>query len=304
MALASKAGARVLCCDDPGYPQLLREIYDPPLMLYIRGDADLNAAQTTLAFVGSRRPTQYGLRMAKTLAREAAAAGAVVVSGLARGIDAQAHAAALEVKGKTWAVLGSGLGRIYPAEHAALAERIVSSGGALISEWPMQAPPFKGAFPRRNRVVSGLCWGTVVVEGTLKSGSLITARLAIEQGREVFAVPGPADSRLSDAPHLLINEGAKLTCKMADVWGKLPPGVVPSASLYSADEPLPTENRPGLSLDQQKILRCLGPDARTLDELVLTTGIDLSRLSYIIFEMELRDLVVSVPGQRYAKKGS
>ncbi|MBI3553992.1 MAG: DNA-protecting protein DprA [Elusimicrobia bacterium] len=301
LSLAVKAGVRLLAYDDPGYPQLLKQTFDPPLVLYVQG-GDLEA-DLTLAIVGSRRPTPYGVRMSRSLAKEAAQSGAVVVSGLARGIDAAAHEAALAARATTWAVLGSGLGRVYPAEHRGLAERIKASGGAVISEWPMQAPPLKGHFPRRNRIVSGLCWGTIVVEGTEHSGSLITARLALEQGREVFAVPGPADSPLSEAPHILLISGAYLVRRMSDVWEKLPPGARPDVSLYDPGA-AKAPRGPSLSLDHQKILQLLGPDARTLDELGLASGIDLSRLSNIIFEMELRDLVAPVPGQRYAKKGS
>jgi len=300
---ARAVGARILALGEPDYPEMLRSISDPPLLLYIKGEARFAEEPAPLAFVGTRRPTPYGARMARVLAKEAAAEGAVVVSGLARGIDSEAHEAALSVRGKTWAVLGSGLGRIYPAENADLARRIVQGGGCLVSEYPVDASPLKGRFPRRNRIISGLSWGTIVVEGAMHSGSLITARLSIEQGRPVFAVPGPADSRMSGAPHMLINQGAKLITRMKDVWEDLPDAIEPQASLYS-EPAAPTVKSPSLSLECKKILELLGPDARSLDELGQITGIDLSRLSNIIFEMELRDLVAPVPGQRYAKKTS
>lgn len=292
---AARLGARVLDETDPEYPDLLKAIPDPPLVLYVRGT--LAPCGPALAFVGSRRPTPYGRRMARALAGQACASGCVIVSGLARGIDTEAHAAALEGGGATWAVLGSGLGRIYPPENGKLAGDIAASGGCLISEFPLAAPPLAEHFPRRNRVVSGLSWGTVVVEGRARSGSLITARFAAEQGREVFAVPGPADSPLSDAPHRLIAQGAKLVGSMADVWEELPclrpaegSGALPSAAASP------------LSGARQKILKYLGPDSLTLEEIGSATGIDLPRLSNILFEMELEDLVGPVPGQRYAKK--
>jgi DNA processing protein len=212
---------------------------------------------------------------------------------LARGIDTEAHRAALEAKGRTWAVLGSGLGRIYPPENEPLAREIVSSGGCVLTEHPLRTPPLGANFPRRNRIVSGLCWGTLVVEGTGRSGSLITARLACEQGRQVFAVPGPADSPLSEAPHRLIREGAKLAASMQDVWEELPPGARPQA-----EAPV----RPSTTPQEDKILELLGPDSRTLEELVSAAGLDLPCLSAILFEMELKGLLGPMPGQRYAKK--
>ena len=175
-----------------------------------------------LAIVGSRTPTLYGRRMARELAAACAAKGIPVVSGLARGIDSEAHRGALRGGGVTWAVLGSGLDVIYPKGHEPLAEEILARGGALISEAPLGAPPVRANFPRRNRILSGLSWGAVIVEGRLKSGSLITARLAAEQGREVFAVPGPADSPLSEGPHELLRQGAAMARSLEDIIEELP----------------------------------------------------------------------------------
>lgn len=211
---------RVLSGDDPEIPGLLRSIDDRPTTLFMRGRLD--SSRPAIAVVGSRRPTEYGRRTARRIAGEAARAGVVVVSGLARGIDAEAHRAALAAGGVTWAVLGSGLDRIYPPEHADLAEEIVSAGGALISEFALGCPPRRENFPRRNRIVSGLCWGAVVVEGARRSGSLITARTAAEQGRAVFAVPGPADSPMSEGPHELLRQGAALACRFEDIVAELP----------------------------------------------------------------------------------
>lgn len=298
-----RLGARIVTRADAEYPDVLAGIPDPPLLLYVKGTGRLDdkTEAGALAFVGTRRATAYGRRMARALAGEAAARGSVIVSGLARGIDSEAHEAALAARAKTWAVLGSGLGRVYPPENEGLARRIAESGGCLVSEWPLDSPPFKGHFPRRNRIVSGLTWGTIVIEGTLHSGSLITARLALEQSREVFAVPGPADAPMSAAPHRLLRQGAKLVETMADVWDSVPPGVVP-LSLYVGDDGHKRATAK-ISLEQNKVLEFLGSESRTLDELVLELGIDFSSLSNIIFELELRDLIIAVPGQRYAKKG-
>lgn len=237
--------------------------------------------------------------MARALVRQAAP-HVVVVSGLARGIDTEAHQAALEAGGITWAVLGGGLGRLYPPENEPLARRILESGGCLISEHPDEEPPHPGYFPRRNRIISGLSWATVVVEGGEQSGSLITARCAVEQGREVFAVPGPADSPQSAACHRLLRQGAAPLCSMEDAWPLLPPACRPPLRRG----PRPGVRAGGLPQAQEKILEWLGPDSLTLEELVEKTGLDLSGLSNILLDMEFQDLVESLPGQRYAKKGN
>ena len=280
-------GLRILIWDEPDYPESLKSIADAPLLLYVWGRLD--PGRDALAVVGTRRPTPYGRRMARRLAKEASSR-LVIVSGLARGIDTEAHRAALEASGTTWAVLGSGLRTIYPPENAALAHEIVAAGGCLLSEFPLDAEPLPGNFPRRNRIVAGLSWGTVVVEGMEKSGSLITARLAAEQGREVFAVPGPADSPLSDAPFRLVGQGAKLIRSMADVWPELPAGCRSN------------DNAPRISTSHKKILELLGSETRSLEELGCESGLDLPLLSQALVEMELENLVEAVPGQRYAKK--
>jgi DNA processing protein len=274
---AQDLGLSLLFRDEPGFPELLRCICDAPLVLYVWGRFE--PEKDALAFVGSRQPTPYGRRMTRQLVREAAARF-VITSGLARGIDTEAHRTALDSGGTTWAVLGSGLGRLYPPENAALAREIASGGGCLLSEFPLDAPPLPGNFPRRNRIVAGLSWGTVVVEGRDKSGSLITARLAAQQGREVFAVPGPADSALSEAPLRLISQGARMARSMADIRKAL------------------------LAPEHEKILQLLGSETRSVAELGSESGLDISSLTQTLFELELQDLVEAVPGQRYAKKSS
>lgn len=298
---------------DPDYPGLLRTISDPPEVLYRLGtmvpDAD------AVAFVGSRSPTAYGRRMTRLLAADAARAGLVVVSGLARGIDSEAHAAALASGGTTWAVLGCGLDRVYPPENQGLARRIVEAGGCLLSEFPAGTPPLANHFPSRNRIIAGLSWVTVVVEGRLRSGSLITARLAAGQGREVMAVPGPADSELSAAPHLLLREGVRpMTC-IKDLLEELPPECR-ARTLYptSFSNPVGSPERAGKEasllderegsvpmLEKRRIMDLLGPSGITLEELVIETGLDFSQVSHIIFHLELEGLVRPMEGQRYAR---
>ncbi|MDD5304839.1 MAG: DNA-processing protein DprA [Elusimicrobia bacterium] len=293
---AVSLGARLIVRGDPEYPDLLSSIHDPPLVLYVQGS--LRAA-TPVAFVGTRVPTPYGRRMARRLAGDASRRGLTIVSGLARGIDAESHLAALEAKGPTWAVLGTGLGHVYPAENGLLARRIVAEGGAVISERPIDTKPMPDVFPRRNRIVAGLSWAVVVVEGRHKSGSLITARLAGEHGREVLAVPGPADSVMSEAPHRLIADGARLTADVKDILAALPDGHIleartgPAAAAPAAAAP--TE-------DEAKVMALLGADALSLDELVQLSGLDTTRISSIMFGLELKERVSSVPGQRYAQK--
>lgn len=294
---AMDLGLSLLVWDDPDYPAMLRSVPDAPLVLYVWGAWDQE--RPGLAVVGSRQPSSYGRRMTRCLVREASPRLAIV-SGLARGIDTEAHRAALECGGATWAVLGSGLGRIYPPENSALAHEIAARGGCVLSELPLAAEPLAAHFPMRNRIVAGLSWGTVVVEGRDKSGALITARAASEQGREVFAVPGPADSPLSEAPHRLISQGAKLARSMSDIWPELPPSCRPAAPSSRSDRgPAPER---GLAEPHKKILELLGSETRSLDDIGQESGMDLLTLSQAMFEMELQDLVVSAPGQFYAKK--
>ncbi len=287
--------------EDPEYPPLLRNIHDAPGTLYIQGRLD--HALPAVAVVGSRRPSPYGLRTAAELSRGMAAKGIAVVSGLARGIDGMAHHAALDAGGVTWAVLGCGLGQVYPPEHRGLAERLVAAGGCLISELPMNAAPLAGHFPKRNRIIAGLSLGCVIVEGRLKSGSLITARLAAEQGREVFAVPGPASSPLSQAPHWLLENGASLLTNAEELLWKIPglkERLVERA--VAAPAARPAFPKPPFPQRWSKILESLGSEALTLDELIEAEGSDAPPLLQSLLDMELADLIVSLPGRRYARK--
>lgn len=304
MSSAATRELRVVRLGEPDYPPLLAASPDPPEVLYVRGR--LEAAEG-LAIVGSRRPTPYGRRMARRLALAAAgtptAGGRLsVVSGLARGIDSEAHRAALEAGGLTCAVLGSGLDRVYPPENERLAEELVEAGGCLLSELPPGAPPLPGHFPRRDRIIAGLAWAAVVVEGREGSGALITARCALEAGREVLAVPGPADSELSAAPHRLLREGAAPACSMADVWPLLPPACRPVGGPCRPAVPY-SKTSAGVAAAASDILDWLGSDVRTIEEILQKTGLDFSALSNILLDMELNDLIEALPGQRYAKKG-
>lgn len=298
---AEKAGVAVYTALDEGYPELLKQIYDPPLVLYARGGLrPLPAA----AIVGTRKATAYGLRTAARLARELAQAGAAVVSGLARGIDTAAHRAALEAGGVTWAALGTGLNMVYPEENSGLAEAIAAGGGALVSEFPMNKGPLPANFPRRNRIISGLSLATVVVEGGFESGALITARFAMEQGREVLAVPGPVDSPVSRGPNFYIKNGACPAENAEDIIACFPPdrlfGLTP---LRSREARSPAE----------AALRELSPDALAAfnaiagrdeglnaDEMTAALGWGVPRAAAALFELEVASLLLSRNG-RYCR---
>ena len=290
-------GGRLLVYGREGYPPLLQSAPDAPVLLYARGE--LRAGSATLAVVGTRRPTPYGRQAARRIVREAAGAGLTIVSGLARGIDAAAHQAALETGGQTWAVLGSGLLKPYPAENAKLLEAVARQG-AVLSEFPLHTAPLKENFPRRNRVISGLSLGTLVVEGDLRSGALITARRALDQGRDVFAVPGPVDSEMSRGPHFLLRQGAKLVESAADIIEELPLTTgLRRPSMPGRAAPVQGEF---VSEEEDRVLEALGTDGRSVDEIVEELGWDVSRVNRLLFELELRDIVSQGPGHRYERK--
>jgi DNA processing protein len=227
---ARAAGVRIVGRDDPGYPALLREVYAPPPVLWMRGRLAGDEGPCSVAVVGSRAATPLGRGLARAMARELAGAGVTVVSGLARGIDAEAHLGALAAGGRTVAVLGSGLDRLYPPEHAALA-RAIEKDGVLVSEFPLGTRPFKGNFPRRNRVIAGWAQATVVVEAGARSGALSTARAALDEGREVMAVPGHPSQPAAEGTNALIRDGAALVRGAGDVLAELglaPPGDDPA----------------------------------------------------------------------------
>lgn len=292
----------VVSLGDAGYPAALLDIEDPPLMLYMLG-AQVNRASsaiktiaTNLAIVGSRNPTPQGESNARQFAKAFGGAGLCVVSGLALGIDGAAHDGALLGGGDTIAVVGTGLDRVYPKKHLALAHRIAQHG-MLISEFPLGTPPLTANFPKRNRIISGLSVGTLVVEAALQSGSLITARLAAEQGKEVFAIPGSIHSPQSRGCHALIKQGAKLVEVAQDVLEEL--------HLTNADTPpslpqTPDDDAPA----DTPLLSALGFDAVSLDALQARTGLDTPRLQAQLLELELNGQLARLPGglfQRLAR---
>jgi len=284
---ARDMGVELISISDPRYPSNLREIYDPPLVLYVKGELkqqDKNA----VAVVGSRRCSPYGREFARRLASCLAEAGVTVVSGLARGIDTEAHLGALEA-GRTIAVLGSGMDRIYPPENYRLAQRIASSG-AVLSEFPLGTPPERWNFPVRNRVISGLSLGVVVVEASAKSGALITARLALEQGRTVFAVPGVVGSLFSQGTHRLIKEGAKLVEGPEDVLEE----IMPQLEFPERGKPLQ-----GFSPDEEMVLEILREGPKHVDELLRILKLEASSLNPLLMGLELKGIVKQLPGRIY-----
>ncbi len=283
-----RAGAILITWNDVRYPALLRQIHDPPPFLCVMGELR-PSDDLAVAVVGSRRPTAYGLRMARTLTTELVDYGFTIVSGLARGIDAAAHWAAIKKGGRTFAVLGSGLDVIYPAEHAALFRHIAQQG-AVLSELPFGAKPDAENFPVRNRIISGLALGTLVIEAAEKSGSLITAYCATEQGREVFAVPGPVGGR-SQGCHKLIRSGAKLTECARDVIEEIAPQLVAAR---------PAEPTPQLSLAASRVIELLRSRPAHVDELAAATGQSTSELLALLLELELQGVVQQLPGKCFS----
>jgi DNA processing protein len=293
-----KFNTRPVPRDSAEYPPNLNEIPDPPSLLYVRGIIE-EADGLAVAIVGSRHCTPYGLRIAEKLAASLARVGLTVISGLARGIDAAAHRGALRAGGRTIAVLANGLSEIYPPEHEGLA-REVEAAGALVSESPMRQAPLAGLFPQRNRVISGMSLGVVIVEATPKSGSLSTARHAMEQNREVFAVPGPVDSLASVGCHRLIRDGAKLVETVDDILEELGP-------LVRDLKPKPEEaavRRPSeltLSEQERSILARLGDTAIAVDQLITETGLGASRVMATLSVLEMRRLIRRLPGQMFVR---
>ena len=286
-----RSGASVLGLGSANYPSLLLEIPDPPPVLFLLGRPP-EPDRPRVAIVGTRRPTQAGLSLARELARDLAALGIEVVSGLARGIDSAAHLGALEGGGTTLAVLGCGIDVLYPMRRRDLRNEIVARG-TVVSEFPMRAPPIPEYFPRRNRIISGLSWGVVVVEAAARSGALLTAGLALEQGREVMAVPGDPRSRVAFGPNRLIQEGAKLVMSVADVLEELP---LIGRDALAKLETAPPEPK---SEVEKAILRAIEGGAGLVDEIAESTGHGVSVVLERLLEMELRGLVRRTAGAGY-----
>lgn len=302
-----KLNAQVITLEDDEYPDLLREIHDPPIALYVRGDLPKAMGRPALAVVGSRRCSTYGVNVAESLSRDLASHGLTIVSGLARGIDAAAHRGALESGGQTIAIVGTGLETTYPKEHKKLEEQIIASG-AVVSEFPLGTPPLPQNFPYRNRILSGLCFGVLVVEASEHSGSLITARLANEQGREVFAVPGNITSQTSFGPNFLIKDGAKLVQLWRDVVDELPREA--KERLFGIERPASTKSNVhpifdvvDLSESERKILDILSADVPAhIDQLLISSEMSSSDLMNALLGLEMKDRIKQLPGKSFIKR--
>lgn len=305
---ATKAGCELVDYGNAAYPPLLKQIADPPLALYVKGDIHALSGHC-LAIVGSRRPSAYGLQVARRLARDLAERSLVIASGLARGIDSAAHHGALEGKGKTIAVQGRGMDGIYPAENRKLAEKIAESG-AVISEFPPGTGPTPENFPIRNRVISGLSLGVMVVEASEYSGSLITARLATEHNREVFAVPGNITSAQSFGPNHLIKQGAKLVAEWMDVVEEFPPEVrmqlLPSGEASNDGQGLADSGQlfeQSLTPEQKKVFEALRVDeALFVDGILDSVPLPQAQVMQVLLELEMNGLIRQLPGKNFIRK--
>lgn len=312
IAAVRKLGGDILLLDDGVYPSSLREIYDPPIVLYVKGAWAECLDQPCIGVVGSRRCSTYGQNSALMLARDLAQRGLTVVSGFARGIDAAAHRGALDAGGRTVAVLGTGIDEVYPRDHKKLAEEILASGGAIVSQFPLGTPPVSENFPYRNRIISGLSLGIVVVEAAENSGSLITARLAMEQNREVFAVPGNITSRNSFGTNYLIKgAGAKLVQQWQDIAAELPPQLaarlLPPPFTEKRTQPSLAEKLAfvpeGLSRSETSVFRLLSHDSPAhVDWLVDKSKLPISDLTAALLALEMRELVRALPGRCFVRK--
>lgn len=305
---ACAAGIELVSIDDVRYPSALREIYDPPIVLYVQGSVEV-ISRPGIAVIGTRHPTPYGVGMAERLACDLARQGLVIFSGMARGVDTAAHRGAIAAKSKTVAVFGTGVDVIYPKENRRMSEQILANGGALISEFPLQTFPAPQNFPIRNRIISGLSIGVLVVEAAEYSGTRVTARCALEQDREVFAVPGNVTNKYSWGPNTLIKQGAKLAATWEDVWEELPEKVrLELAPSRDESEPSGTASLFGeegeLSPHEKKIFAILKADEAThIDEIVerLEADISASEIFAALFELELAGKIKQLPGKNFVK---
>ena len=297
LANIERSGVNIVSCLDTAYPSKLRTIHDPPILLYMTGNMK-GFEDPSLSIVGSRRASHHGTMLTEQWSQELASFGFTIVSGLARGVDAAAHRGTLAAGGTTIAVLGCGIDRTYPPEHTSLREAI-EANGTVISEFPMQSPPHAHHFPKRNRIISGLTLGVLVTQATLKSGSLITARLAAEQGREVFAVPGSIKEEQSRGPHELIKQGARLVEKVQDILEELAPQLDERFMNPVQQEPGLT-NRPSVQLKDEEavVYNLLSDDPTILDDLIVKSGMGAGALNGLLLSMELKGIIRCLPGSR------
>lgn len=303
-------GGDVLILDDGSYPSLLRETDDPPPVLYVKGDWQACFERPCVGVVGSRTSSTYGENASEMLSRDLAARGITIVSGLARGIDAAAHKGAITGAGRTIAVMGTGLDNVYPRENNGLVRDILANGGCLVTQFPLGTPPLKDNFPYRNRIISGLSYGVLIVEASERSGSLITARLAAEQNREVMAVPGNITSGNSFGTNYIIKSGAKLVQQWQDVVAELPSEIAASILPPKIDEEKRESDdkqkqlAPGdLSDNERVIWSLLTPDDVThIDVLLATSGLSFGDLNNALVSLDIRDLIRVLPGKNYARR--
>lgn len=289
-----KAGIKWVTIFDAHYPNLLKEIYDPPVVLYYKGEIKADEGRV-IAVVGTRKITGYGKMVTEKFTQELVSYGFTIVSGLARGVDSHAHWATVYAGGRTIAVLGGGLNNIFPPENTRLAEKIVETGGAVVSEFPPSAPSLPGNFPARNRIISGMSLAILVTEAAFDSGSLITAKDALEQGRDVFAIPGPITSDLSKGPLSLIKQGARLVTESGEILEEL--GMESKAP--STNNQLPNNHE--LSEIEQKIVDCLAGESKHVDELCRELDFTAALVSSSLIKMEIYGLVKHLGGGNYVK---
>lgn len=292
-------GVTALTWECESYPAALKEIHDPPFLLYMRGMIKPCDARA-IGVVGSRRTTHYGISNGKKLSFQLAAAGFTIISGLARGIDTIAHEAALAANGRTIAVLGSGVGNVYPPENKTLADEIAKHG-AVLSEFPVHYVPDKKSFPLRNRIVAGISQGLLVVEAPGRSGSLITANQALEQGRPVFAIPGPIDRPTSVGCNRLIQAGAKLVCDAKDVIEEFAYGLAPELDLDFSGTEAADQKLLNLPENEQKVMRALGVDELTVDQLIERSGLSLPVVNGALLQLEIKGFLKQLPGKYFTK---
>ncbi|GHU66304.1 DNA processing protein DprA [Clostridia bacterium] len=314
-----RCGASVIFCEDSEYPPLLREIIDPPPLLYVRGQRDISD-EWCVSIVGTRQPTAYGLRMTRQISGELARSGVTVVSGFARGIDTAAHTAAVDAGGRTIAVLGCGVDIVYPPENVELFERVLTSGGSIISEFPPGSEPRGMHFPMRNRLISGISRGVLMAEGKLKSGALHTVKSALEQNREVFVLPGPADSPNSGPGHQLLRDGARLVTSAVEILEDIHAERIiqpKQTKLEEAAKPAPSKKKPPkkndsvsepdtqssakppakppaeLSADETRVFDALqtGISANNIDRIVETTGLSVSIVNTVLTTLTLKGII-------------
>lgn len=299
----NKAGIlkfKVMYYDDPIYPELLKEIYDPPLVLYYKGEIKRGYFDKSIAIVGSRDADSYGLQSSFSLAKHLARQGIAIISGLAKGVDSSAHKGVLEAGGRTAAILGNGIDRIYPAENKGLSESIIDSGGAVITEFPIGEKPERYNFPRRNRIISGLSNGTVVVEAASRSGSLITASFALDQGRDVFAVPGPLGSKMSRGCNRLIKQGAILIENYKDILDSLGWELKEDIAVSQVNT-VREDSGEDLSDIERDILSRIEFEPVIVDRIIEETNFAVSNVESSLMMLEIKGFVKQLPGKRFIK---